>query len=145
MAKILIVYWSTTWNTQTVAEEIEGKLLDLWNEVNILSWSEISADKIIDYDFTFIWSSTWWDWDVQDDMVDFVEDILINDLTWKSVAVFATWMSSFPHFCKAWDTITNALKESNAEIKAKIFRIDWDIDNELENVWDWAVDAIKFL
>ncbi len=143
MAKILIVYWSTTWNTQTVAESIESELKNHWHEVSIQSWSEISPDKIKDYDFTFIWSSTWWDGDLQDDMLDFVDGIALNDITGQSVAIFATWMSSFPQFCKAWEIIENALKEAKAVIKTDIFKIDWDVDSELENVALWALEAIK--
>lgn len=142
MAKILIVYWSTTWNTQSVAEEIEKVLAENWNEVSIFSWNDVSAEEIKNYDFSFIWSSTWWDWEIQDDMLDFVEQIKKEDLSWKSVAVFATWMTSFPQFCHAWEIIENSLKESWANIATEMFKIDWDVFGELENVSKWALEAI---
>lgn len=142
MTKILIVYWSTTWNTQSVAEEIEKKLIEIWNEVTVFSWDQVKADKILNYDFTFIWSSTWWDWELQDDMVWFIESMKDKDLSWKKVAVFATWMSSFPKFCNAWNIIEKSLKESKATIVKEMFKIDWDVFSAMEDATKWAVEAL---
>lgn len=143
MSKILIVYWSTTWNTQAIAEHIQSVLFWSWNDVSIFNWSEISPQEIKNYEFTFLWSSTWWDWDMQDDMLDFVENLKSTDLSWVKIAVFACWMSSFPKFCHAWDIIEETVKSKWAILLWEVFKIDWDISDELDNAWEWAMKIIS--
>lgn len=143
MSKILIVYGSTTWNTQTVAEEIESCLSAEGHEVTIDSWSNVVPKNLFNFNFTFIWSSTWWDGDLQDDMVEFVDELANQKMTWVKCAVFACWMSSFPHFCWAGHKIRNALIESQATVVWEMFTIDWEIGDELENAKKWALEILN--
>ena len=142
MAKAIIVYGSTTWNTESVAEHIWETLTAAWHEVEIFSWDEVGAEKIKEADISFIWSSTWWDWEIQDDMIEFNDTIASQDLSWKPVAVFALWMTSFPQFCKAWEIIEESLDSAWAEIINEMIKIDWEVADELDNVWTWAMDSI---
>ena len=140
--KILIVYWSTTWNTQTVAEHIETELSWAGHDVWLYSWAEVWPDEIKNYDLSFIGSSTWWDGEIQDDMIEFNDNIASTDLAWSKVAVFALWMSSFPQFCHAWVLIETALKESWSEVVNEMFQIDWDVWDVLDDVSVWAKACI---
>lgn len=136
--KILVVYGSTTWNNQALAEWIEEILIEEWHDVELWDWTEFSASTVSDYDISFIWSSTWGDWDIQDDMSDFVEDLKMEELNWAKVAVFWNWMSSFPQFCNAVEQIENAVKEGWWEVIWESIKIDWDIYEFLDDVKDWA-------
>ena len=143
MAKVLIVYWSTTWNTETVADHIKETLEWEWNEVDLKTWTEVSPEQINDYDVSFLSSPTWWDGEIQDDMIDFVENLKTAPISWKNIAIFACGMSSFPQFCHAWDLIKEAAIQAWAEPKWEIFQIDWDVWDELDNAWDWAKKIIN--
>jgi len=143
MSKILIVYGSTTWNNQAIAEWIEEILSEEGHEISIWDWSEFDASDVKDFDFSFIWSSTWWDWDIQDDMVDFVEDLRWEDLSWIKIAVYWNWMSSFPQFCKAADEIEKACIEAWAEMVWDSLKIDWDVYDAMDDAQDWAKNLVS--
>lgn len=142
MANILIVYGSTTWNNQALAEWIEEVLTEEGHEVDIWTWSEFSPSDIKDYDFSFIWSSTWGDWDMQDDMVDFVEDLKEEDLSWTNVAIFWNWMSSFPKFCHAVEQLEEAAEKAWAEIIWDTFKVDWDVYDAMDDAKDRAKSLV---
>jgi flavodoxin len=141
--KVLIVYGSTTWNNQAIAEWIEEILEENWYEIQIWTWSDFSADEILNNDFSFIWSSTWWDWDIQDDMTEFDENLWNLDLKWKKLSVFSNWMSSFPAFCKSWDILKESAERAWAEVIWEIIKIDWDVYEEMEYIKKWALKNIK--
>lgn len=50
MAKIAVVYWSGTGNTEKMAETIAEELRGQGNEVELLTCDSFSADKIRDFD-----------------------------------------------------------------------------------------------
>lgn len=140
----LIIYWSTTWNNQAMAEEIENCLREENPDCNIeiWTWSEYVAEDLNDYDMTFIWSSTWWDWDIQDDMADLVTEIENSKLDTAHCAVFANWMSSFPKFCDAWKKITAALEKSWADIVWDTFEVDWDVYDRFDDLREWVKSVL---
>jgi len=140
----LIVYWSTTWNNQAMAEEIETYLREENDDCNIeiWTWSEYTAEDLNDYDMVFIWSSTWWDWDIQDDMIDLVDEIDSTDLTWAHCAVFANWMSSFPKFCEAWIKIKKALEKAWADVIWETFEVDWGVYDRVEDIREWVKSVL---
>jgi len=140
----LIIYWSTTWNNQAMAEEIETYLREEnpGCNIEIWTWSEYVAEDLNDYSMTFIWSSTWWDWDIQDDMADLVDEIENSKLDNAHCAVFANWMSSFPKFCESWKKITTALEKAWADIIWDTFEVDWDVYDATDDLREWVKSVL---
>ena len=143
MSKVLIIYGSTTWNNEALAEWIEEILTEEWHKVTIWSWSDHSPSEIKGYDFTFLGSSTWGDWDLQDEMADFVEALKEEELDWAKVAVFWNWMSSFPKFCNGADQIEEAAQDSWADLVWEVIKVDWDVYDEMDAVKDWAKEIVS--
>lgn len=85
MAKIAIVYGSTTGATQGVAEKVAaalgGELIDV---------SGASASALDGYDVLVLGCSTWGSGDLQDDWNSFIDDFEKLSLQGKKVALFGT-------------------------------------------------------
>ncbi|PID57623.1 flavodoxin [candidate division KSB3 bacterium] len=88
MAKIGIVYGSTTGNTQGVAKKIQDAFgvesADLW------AISDVSADDLGKYQTLLLGSSTWGVGDLQDDWEDGITKLDDLELSGKKVALFGT-------------------------------------------------------
>ncbi len=138
--RILIIFGSTTGNNELMWEEIKSYLEeDEKNNIIIGSWALFKANDLKDYDMTFIWASTWWDGDIQDDMIELVEEIESSDLSGVKACVYANWMKEFPLFCEAGKKIKSALLKSGATIIWDTFEIDWDVYEKFEQlkIWVW--------
>lgn len=127
MKKIGIFYGSSTGNTQTVAENIGGKLGV--SKTDIFDIANTPVGKMHEYDFILLGSSTWGMGDVQDDW----DSIVLEkaDLNGKLVAVFGTGdSSSYPDsFCDAIGTLAQAAQKAGATLVAnKVDTADYTFD-----------------
>lgn len=140
----LIVYWTTTWNNKAIAEEIGYilKKISTENSITIWSWEEYNASDLKKFDMVFIWASTWWDWDIQENMIDLVKDIEKTDLSGIKFSIFANWMIEFPLFCEAWKKIRKALEISWANIIWENFEINWDVEAKFDDLKEWVLKVI---
>lgn len=162
MAKIGIFYGSSSGNTQQVAEKIAG-LLSV-DKSNLFDIASISTDKVSEYDFILLGSSTWGIGDVQDDWNP--SALGKTDLSGKKVAVFGTGdSSSYPDsFCDAIgilaesaqkagatlvgnqvDTSDYSYDSSNAEVGGFFCGLPLDEDNEPEKTDDRIAQWVRIL
>lgn len=125
-----------------MSEELESHLAEK-HEVTLKTGSEVEISELSDFDFTFLGASTWWDWDVQEEMQDLVESLKSASLAGKKIAVFGNGMSSFPQFCKAADEIAEAVKSSGAELSGEVFKVDWDVYDAMDDLKVWANKQIS--
>jgi flavodoxin I len=86
MSKAVVLYGSTTGNTESAAKAIATGL----GIGDIRSVAAISADEIAAYDVIIAGTSTWGYGEIQDDWAPLVEKIAKLDLTGKKVALFGT-------------------------------------------------------
>ena len=86
MAKIGIIFGSSTGNTEAVAE----KLKDSLGDADLISVSADAIKKVQDYDVVLLGSSTWGLGDLQDDWEGLLEDLGSADLNGKKVGFFGT-------------------------------------------------------
>ncbi len=117
MSKSLIVYGSTTGNTEYVAETI-GKFLEK-NDVNVdvQDSADVSAEGLGNgYDLVLLGCSTWGDDEIelQDDFIPLFDELEQSSLKGKKVAVFGCGDSSYEYFCGAVDAIQE--KPSRSEL-----------------------------
>lgn len=143
MAKALIVFGSTTGNTEGVADDI-GKILNKNGiPTQIKNAADVSPAGLADgYDAVIMGCSTWGEEDIelQDDFVEIYENMDKVGLSGKKVAVFGCGDSSYTHFCGAVDVIEQKAEALGAKIIVGSFKIDGD--PEASEVEAWAAEVM---
>jgi len=138
MAKVLVVFGSTTGNTERVANSVEKGLKEGGLEVVKKNVVDATVEELKDYDLIILGSSTWGDGELQDDFIDFYEKMKDIDLSGKKAAVFGCGDSNYNQFCKAVDLLEDRLKECGAEIVSESFKVDGDVESALGDAENWA-------
>ena len=136
----LIVYGSTTGNTEFVAGVAERVLSDAGAVVRKMDASDAQpAGLCKEYDLVLFGCSTWGDDSVelQDDFIPLFESFDSIDAKGKTVAVFGCGDSSYTHFCGAVDAIAQRLGELGAEVLDTL-KIDGDPQAEKEEIESWV-------
>lgn len=143
MRTALIVYGSTTGNTESAAETIEGFLSDQSYEVRLVNVSDVEPEILKEtFDLYLLGCSTWGDEEVelQEDFETFYEGMTM-DLDQKKFAVFGCGDTSYTYFCGAVDAIEERLKKLGASLVSESFRIDGEPDET--EVTEWIQDVIN--
>ncbi|PID77664.1 MAG: flavodoxin [Deltaproteobacteria bacterium] len=144
MSKALIVYGSTTGNTEAVAEQISGILEEKGIEVTLKNVTDATVDELGgDYDLTLLGSSTWGDDEIefQEDFEPFFEELGNANLKDKKVAVFGCGDSSYEFFCGAVDKLDEKLTDMGAKQVNEGLRIDGDPSEASSEIDGWAADV----
>jgi flavodoxin I len=145
--KVILIYGSTTGNTETLAEGVVSGLKRGGTEVTVKDVTEAEVDKLLDYDVIVLGSSTWGDGELQDDFVDFYNKMDKVLLTGKKAAVFGPGdKESYPDtYCEAVNILEERLKKCGAEIIVKSFKVDGDIEPVMEVAESWGEEIVKSL
>jgi flavodoxin short chain len=148
MANILIIYGSTTGNTEFVAEKISEKLEDAGHDVDMENAMDVIVDNedITKYD-TYVWgSSTWNDGELQDDFVELHMQMTDNppNLSGKNFACFGCGESVYEKFCTAVDILEESLEDWGAEKLQDGLKIDGypEEDENVEKTEKWINNLI---
>jgi flavodoxin short chain len=144
MSKVLIVYGSTTGNTEDVADTI-GKVLERnGNNVEVRNAADVAVNDMADgFDAVFLGSSTWGDdsIELQDDFIPVYETLDTAGLKGRKVAVFGCGDSSYEYFCGAVDAIEEKSEELGANLLGDSLKIDGDPDMDEVTAWAETVMA----
>jgi flavodoxin short chain len=141
MAKALIVFGSTTGNTETTAEQIGNILQEKGIEVVNKNVVDARVSELGEgYDIVLLGSSTWGDGDIefQEDFEPFYEELGRADLKGKKVAVFGCGDSSYEHFCGAVDLLEEKMEDLGAKMIGEPLRIDGDPEDSSSEITFWA-------
>ncbi|GAB7079774.1 flavodoxin [Megalodesulfovibrio paquesii] len=143
MSKALIVYGSTTGNTESVAEAIAKTLNANGVQAEVKSAADVQPSGLAEgYDVLLFGCSTWGDDEVelQEDFIPLYEDLESAGLKGKKVGVFGCGDSSYTYFCGAVDAIEQKAAELGANIIVGNLKIDGEPDSgDAEN---WARDVL---
>jgi flavodoxin short chain len=139
MKKALIVYGSSTGNTEFVAETIESFLSEDGYEVTLTDVSNTDID-IFDnsYDIYLLGCSTWGEDEIelQEDFEPFYEDMTGSlSLKKKSLAVFGCGDSAYTYFCGAVDLLEERVRKLGGSLVCDSLRIDGEPEEEQINEW----------
>ncbi|PRX34712.1 flavodoxin I [Orenia metallireducens] len=138
MTKAIIVYGSTTGNTEELSEIVEGVLTDKY-EVKRINVIKAEVEMLKEFDLILLGSSTWGSGELQEDFYEFYDNLDEVDLSAKQGAVFGTGDESFPEFCGAVDILEDKLKDLGVNVLAEGFKWDGDINTEAEKqVENWV-------
>ena len=144
MKKALIIYGSSTGNTEFTAETIEAGLSEQDYEVTTLDVSHAGVDLLeTQFDLYFLGCSTWGEDEIelQDDFQPFFLEMTAPlSLKGKSYAVFGCGDSSYTYFCGAVDEIEARVQKLGANLIVPSLRIDGDPEDE--EIREWVQDVI---
>ncbi len=148
MAKVLVVYGSTTGNTATVAEMIERVLGDGGHAVSLLDAAKAPASGLAaGRDCVLFGCSTWGDdsIELQDDFIPLFEAFGEMGLAGVKTAAFGCGDSSYTYFCGAVDAIEERLRELGADLIAAGLKIDGDPHASGSDIETWAREVMAEL
>lgn len=138
MSKTLIVFGSTTGNTEGVSDDIAKVLENGGHEVDIKNAADVGPEGLADgYDAVFLGCSTWGEDEIelQDDFIPIFDDLDKCNLSGKKVAVFGCGDSSYEYFCGAVDVIEEKSEQLGAVMLGDTLKIDGDPDTDEVNSW----------
>ena len=148
MANILIVFGSSTGNTESIAHAIERKLLDAGHTVRVQNAADVSPLHLASgFDVVLLGCSAWGEEEIelQDDFATFFEDIENMDLKNVKLAAFASGDREYPHFCGAVDVIEEKARALGAILIAEGLRLEGDDSGNEDEIASFASEVIKSL
>jgi flavodoxin short chain len=143
MASILIVFGSTTGNTEYMAGEIEKTLQGGGAEVKTLNASGLKADGLCDgYDMVFFGCSTWGmdSIELQDDFIPLFDNLDKSNVKGRKTAVFGCGDAGYEYYCGAVDAIKEKLEALGATV-VDTMKVDGDPQSVRADLARWAKKA----
>lgn len=145
--KTLVLFGSSTGNTEELAGTVYNVLLENGQDVELVNIAENTAINYSQYDYLFLGSSTWDEGQVQLDFRFYLEDLQSNppDLNGKKFVVFGTGESCYPHFCGGIDKLEVAFAAFGANKIYDSLKIDTLEEDPVENerVVEWAKAVLE--
>ncbi len=145
MKKALIVYGSTTGNTEFVADYVKKALVSEGYEVTNESADGVTANGLCDdYSLVLFGCSTWGDEEIelQDDFIPLFDEFDSINAKDKKTAVFGCGDSSYTYFCGAVDSIEQKLTAMGAEVLDTL-KIDGDPQSEKDSIDDFVKKVLS--
>lgn len=126
MENTVILYGSSTGNTKEISELIAQKI----NTTDIYDVADFSASDINNYKNLILGSSTLGIGDLQDDWESFLPELLEQDLSGKTIAIFGLGDADCYNdsFADAIGIIYNELKDTGAKIVGEVETDDYDFE-----------------
>ena len=144
MANILIVYGSTTGNTESTAIKIGDILTKQGHQIVIKDVRKAQVEELGNgYDITLLGSSTWGDAEIefQEDFADFFEEMDKAELNGKKIALFGCGDSSYTYFCGAVDQLQEKTEGMGGILVNEPLKIDGDPGDAVNDITSWAQEV----
>ena len=141
MSTALVIYGSTTGNTEMVANRIGEVLSTKGITTTVKNVIDATVAELGNgYDLTILGASTWGDDEIefQEDFEQFFQEIDGANLKDKKVALFGCGDSSYEYFCGAVDELEEKMEKLQANVVHISLRIDGDPDEVESQVVGWA-------
>lgn len=142
MSKVLVVFGSTTGNTESVAETIGDVLGANGCDVVVKNVSDTSVEELGgEYDVTVLGASTWGNDEIefQEDFEPFYEELMSAKLKGKQVALFGCGDSDYEFFCGAVDLLEERMEDLGATEIVSSLKIDGDPDDAEVRAWALSI------
>lgn len=141
MSNALIVYGSTTGNTEMVANRIGEVLSDKGVTVTVKNVTDTNVSDLGNgFELTLLGASTWGEDEIefQEDFEPFFAEMDSAELEGKKVALFGCGDSSYDYFCGAVDELESMMDNLGARLVNVSLRIDGDPDDVESEITEWA-------
>jgi len=146
MGKALIIFGSTTGNTEITADLIKETLGENGMETEIKNVTDASVSDLNGgHDLILLGCPAYGDDEVelQEDFEDFYQNMTGLDLSGKKFAVFAPGDSSYEHFCGTVDFLEEEISGMHGKIVADGLKIDGDPDDAVDEIKEWSAGLVK--
>ncbi|MEC5422944.1 flavodoxin domain-containing protein [Virgibacillus sp. C22-A2] len=126
MSKVLMLYASTTGNTELMAEAMVGYLEDknITVVTKTFEYDPIDVEELLDYDAILVGTHTWDDGDLPYEVEDFYEELDDVDITGKVFGVFGSADSCYDTYGGAVDLMSDRLKNKGAILVPERLKVD---------------------
>jgi flavodoxin short chain len=144
MAKVLIVYGSSTGNTESVASNLEKQIKAAGHSVETLKAGDAKPDGLCaGKDLVLFGCSTWGDDEIelQEDFIPLFEAFDKIQAKGVKTAVFGCGDQDYTYFCGAVDAITDKLTELGSSVVGGKLKINGSPDEAEGEVKAWG-DAV---
>ncbi len=145
MNSALIIYGSTTGNTEFTAEEIETTLKENNVDVTLKNVTDVGVEELEKkFDIYLLGASTWGEDEIelQEDFIDFFDDMKnAPSFEGKRFALFGCGDSSYDYFCGAVDAIEERITAKGGTIVAELLKIDGD--PETAEIKEWTQSVVS--
>ncbi len=140
MKKALIIYGSTTGNTESMSEIVGAGLKDAGMEVEIKEVTNAKTDDLTSYDLVLMGCPAYGDDEIelQDDFVDFYDQMDGIKLEGKKFAVFAPGDTSYEHFCGSVDMLEGKIEELGGTVVVEGLKVEGDPSDSDSDIKEWA-------
>ena len=142
MADILLIYGTTTGNTEVVASKINQYLTEANHNVTLKNVAQTSVEELNNYQNIIIGSSTWDDGQLQSDVAEFIQKFKASSLSLagKKIAIFSLGDIGYPEFCASGELLEKALITDGVSLVDQILKIDGfpDMEENLKNIEIWS-------
>lgn len=148
MAKVLIVYGSTTGNTETTANGIAGIIRSAGHDVVALDAGNARpAGLCAGYDCVLFGCSTWGDEtiELQEDFIPLFDAFDVIGVSGMKFASFGCGDSSYTYYCGAVDSINKKLEELGGKMISQGLKIDGDPAGAINDIEAWAKGIVAAL
>lgn len=141
MKKVLILYASSTGNTEEIAslleQHLDTKVLDITSKN--LEMTEVDVKELKEYDGILFGTYTYDDGDLPFETDVFNDNLQNVDLNGKVIGLFGSGDTAYFQFCEAVDTMKNEFKSKGSIVIDHVVKVDLFPDEKEE------LDAIKEL
>lgn len=137
MSKVLVVYGSSTGNTESIAQMIKAGLAAADHDVTLCNAADVTAAGLAEgYDAVLLGASAWGtdEVELQDDFAPLFDEMDKMGLKDLKLAAFASGDREYEHFCGAVDVIEARGKELGAKIMTEGLRLEGDGSDSKEDV-----------
>ena len=148
MSKVLIVFGSSTGNTEGIAQKLEEIIAAAGHDVTLKNAADVDADGLAEgYDAVLLGCSAWGDdeLELQDDFIPLYENMEAMGLSGAKLSAFASGDSSYTHFCGAVDAIEAKGKDLGAQIVAEGLKVDGTVSDAPDAVQEFAAAVLAAL
>lgn len=132
MIQVLILYASSTGNTEEIADLIEKYLDPTVCETTMenIEMGDMSPQRLLQYDGILFGTYTYDDGDLPFETDIFCDTLRTVDLTGKVVGVFGSGDTAYDEFCAAVDLMKAEFKQQNARVIQHSVKVDLSPDEE---------------
>ncbi|MDR0355804.1 MAG: flavodoxin [Deltaproteobacteria bacterium] len=145
MANVLIVYGSTTGNTEWVAGQLKEQIAAAGHAVECGKAGSLPASGLCSgRDMVLFGCSTWGsdDIELQDDFIPLFEAFDSIGASGVKTAVFGCGDEDYTHFCGAVDAITDKLNSLGSKVVGDKLKINGDPGDSAEAIKTWGQGVI---
>jgi flavodoxin short chain len=145
MSNVLIVYGSTTGNTEWVAGQLNDQLKAAGHDVQLAKAGAIAPSGLCaGKDLVLFVCSTWGQFEIelQDDFIHLYEAFDSIGASGVKAAVFGCGDEDYTHFCGAVDAISDKLSGLGAKLVVDKLKINGDPGDSADAIKSWGQSVL---